>query len=247
MLANDFVNEELFAAFKFFEDCSDFSDLQHQWRETARQSLGTLFRRDKDKKSVCCGGAQPKVFGGLSRMRPLLGLEDSNTTDQYYPLPFIYVGWRVRDRVFPCLEVIEFPLGDMPGNVISEHSFRESARSGLRYVRLLRDMSQRERAESLERGLFHLSDARWIEEARRAIVLDAFDASELFPLVHFSRFDFQPRSESEQNYLKFCERAEKNLKWDFHMDRVFFHPDKGMSSPIRMKTFAVRRGEAMSF
>jgi hypothetical protein len=176
-----------------------------------------------------------------------MGLETSHTTEQYHPLPFTYVGWRVRDRIFPCIEIVEFPLGNASGSAVSERSYRESARSGLRYVRLLRDMSLHEYAENSERGLFSLPEARWIEESRRAIALDVFDANDLFPVLYFSRFEFRPQCEFEQHYLRSCDEAEELLAWDFHMERVFFHPDKGMNNPIRMKTFAIRRGEAMSF
>jgi hypothetical protein len=246
MLANGFVNRELFAAFRLLEDCSDFSDLQHQWRETNRQALGTLFRRDREKKS-CCGGAQPKAFGGLSRMSPVLSVENSTTSSYSYSLPFVYLAWRVRDRIFPCIEVVEFPIGNSFGNAISETEFRESGRTGIRCVRMLRDMTQKEFAETTERGLFSSPLPHWIEEARRAVVLEVFDENELFPLVYFSRCEFRPQSVSEQNYLRSCELAEERLDWDFHMERVLFHPDRGMKTPVRMKTFAVRRGEALSF
>jgi hypothetical protein len=248
MLANGFVNKELFAAFQVLEDCADFSDLQHSRLETVRQSLGLPSRREREKKSRCCGGAQPKAFGPLSKMRLVTAHWNELGEERLFALPFIYVAWRVRDTIFPSIEVVEFPLETSSLPAISEQEYRESARTSLRYVRALRDLESHD-IESFAQNSAEspLMLSRWIEDARRTVAVDVFDGCELFPAIYFSRLDFTPKSIFEQNYVRACLEAEASLRWDFHQERVLFHPKRNLQVPVRMKTYVVERGEASTF
>lgn len=247
MLANNFASREFFAAFKLFEDGCDFSDLSHIRQETARQALGILYRRDKEARSRCCGGAQPKAFGALAKVQPVVGCAWEADGATLFKLPLLYIGWRVRDRVFPGIEIVELPLAGPAFNSLSQSQARESHRSGIRCVRLLRDLQQVEFASMQNAGTGFALSSKLIEESRRAIVVDVFDCNELFPAVYFSRLESIASGETSDDYFRECAFSEENLKWEFHQERVLFHPEMGMKMPLRMKTFAVRRANALAF
>ncbi len=247
MLQDKFVNRELFAVFSWLDVCCDFADLQHERMEANRLALGNLFRRDRNKREQCCGGVQPKSYGPLAKMQFVAGCESEQDGGKFFVLPFLYLGWRVRDRLLPYIEVVEFPLLQNGISEISELEFKQSGRSGIRFSRCIRDMTQLEVESVRKSPSSNFSSAKWLEQVRRSLLADTFDGNELFPVIYFSRFEFASPLEDDKKYISASVQVEEALGMELHQERVVFHPELGMKDLARMKTFAIQRSKGLQY
>lgn len=242
MLRDNFVNEALFAALGVMQDCCDFSDLQHERMEKVRNSLGSGHGRHRGDKNGCCGGAHPTVFGAIGRLRPVVGLRGVDADKSLFPLPVIYVAWRVRDKIFPSLEVVEVPLGAQADKMISERQVTETAASGVRFVRCLHEFSTEILFSQTKTPSPYVLNAELLTDARKSILIDVLDKNPLFPFVYFSSFDW---SQLNDPFLDLMQASSKEsfatLKWEHHQDRVIFLPEQKVNSLLRMKSYAVER------
>jgi hypothetical protein len=243
MQRDKFVNEAVFAAYTLMQDAADFADLEHERMEKVRNSLGASPGLRRGGRDSCCGGAFPSTFGPLSRLQPVVGFRGPGSDDQLHPLPVMYVMWRVRDRFFPTLEIVEIPLAEFVSeDKITERNIIETAASGLRYVRCLHDLPVESalRTRPGEGSTILMSEL--LTDARKSVAIEVLDKNPLFPFVYFSSFDFKPLNDHRLDL--FQQEGEKSLLalgWELHQNRVVcFEKTSGISS-FHLKAYAVQR------
>ncbi len=243
MLRDNFVNEALFAALTVMQDSSDFSDLQNERMEKVRNSLGSAHGRLRGERNSCCGGAHPTVFGSIGSLRPVVGFRGVGTDNKLYPLPIMYVAWRVRDRFFPSLEIVEVPLGSQSDvAMISEKQIIETAASGVRFVRCLHDFSHEAVFSNTEANPRPALTPDVLTDARKSILIDILDKNPLFSFVYFSSFDWNAFADPVLASLQDSSNSSFSaLNWEHHQDRVICFPERQGISSLRMKSYAVER------